>query len=434
MHLFRKHPLMAGTMFLTASGLFARLIGFFYRIFLSRTFGSVEIGRYQLILPLLAISFSLTAAGFQAAVSKLSSESPSHSPQPLLTGLSVCTPLSLVVGLSFYFGSDFLASAYLKEPACAPMLRIMAFSIPFSVLHSCINGYLMGIGKPLLPALGQLFEQLVRVGSVFLLCKICTEPTVSLAVLGLTIGEIASFLFSCVALHLCLPPYTKRMPLSVDTRSTSVALCGMAFSLNANRLIINLLQSIEAGAIPAGLIRFGFERDEALSAFGTLTGMAMPFLLFPTAITGALSAMLIPSLSAEKAKGKSAAVTKRIQNSVSLSLALGFSCGIFFLLFGKALGLYAYQNETAGSYLSTLGFLCPFLYLNTTMSGVLQGLGKIKELFFINISSLSVRLIFVFFLIPRIGLNGFLYGIFIAQFLQTCLFFRSLKNTIKKQE
>ena len=67
----KTHPLIAGTLVLTGTGLLSRLIGFFYRIYLARLFGEEGMGLYQLIGPVLSVSFALTAAGFQTTISRL---------------------------------------------------------------------------------------------------------------------------------------------------------------------------------------------------------------------------------------------------------------------------------------------------------------------------------------------------------------------------
>ena len=66
----KRHPLIFGTLLLTITGLITRVIGFFYRIYLSRLFGEEGMGIYQLLSPALSLSFSLTAAGYQTAISK----------------------------------------------------------------------------------------------------------------------------------------------------------------------------------------------------------------------------------------------------------------------------------------------------------------------------------------------------------------------------
>lgn len=49
-----KHPVLTGTAILTCAGILSRLIGFFYRIFLSRTIGAQGLGIYQMIFPVYA--------------------------------------------------------------------------------------------------------------------------------------------------------------------------------------------------------------------------------------------------------------------------------------------------------------------------------------------------------------------------------------------
>ena len=57
------HPLISGTLLLTAAGLTTRLIGFFYKIFLSRTIGAEGIGIYQMIFPIYGVCYALTTSG-----------------------------------------------------------------------------------------------------------------------------------------------------------------------------------------------------------------------------------------------------------------------------------------------------------------------------------------------------------------------------------
>ena len=58
----KTHPLITGTLLLTAAGLLSRVLGFFYRIFLSRTIGAEGLGIYQMIFPVYGI-FSPSAPG-----------------------------------------------------------------------------------------------------------------------------------------------------------------------------------------------------------------------------------------------------------------------------------------------------------------------------------------------------------------------------------
>ena len=89
----KPHPLITGTILLTAAGLLSRVLGFFYRIFLSRTIGAEGLGIYQMIFPVYGIFFSLCAGSIQTAISRnmrsgrlfpdFSFPFPCHSPRPL---------------------------------------------------------------------------------------------------------------------------------------------------------------------------------------------------------------------------------------------------------------------------------------------------------------------------------------------------------------
>ena len=65
-----KRTILKGTLILTITGFATRFMGFFYRIFLSHTFGEEGVGLYQLIFPVYALCFSLTSAGIETALAR----------------------------------------------------------------------------------------------------------------------------------------------------------------------------------------------------------------------------------------------------------------------------------------------------------------------------------------------------------------------------
>ena len=69
-----RSSMLYGTLLLTGTSLVAQVLGFIYRIFLSRLVGAEIMGLYQLLLPVSSVVLSLTAVGLTAAVSNLSAE------------------------------------------------------------------------------------------------------------------------------------------------------------------------------------------------------------------------------------------------------------------------------------------------------------------------------------------------------------------------
>lgn len=444
----KTNPLITGTIILTVTGFASRFIGFFYRIFLSRVFGAEGMGLYQLIAPVLALTFSVTVSGMQTAISKfVASETTTHDYRSSFRTLSIGFVISMLLSAGctvfIYTFSEMIAARFLFEPRTAPLLRILSLSIPMATVHSCINGYFYGIRKTTVPALTQLVEQIVRVGSVFFIFRAFTAqgyiPTINFAVVGLVIGEGASMLVSLAAIYhrfytlsnsrRLLPAVRQSLP---DCFGDAGRLLSLAVPLSLNRTFINFLQSVEAIYIPQKLMLFGYDSAKALSVYGVLTGMALPLILFPSAITNSISVLLLPMVSEADATGNRKAISRAVNKSIKYCLILGFLCTGIFLLAGRAAGKLFYNSELAGSFIITLSFICPFMYIASTLNSILNGLGKTALTFAFSMASLLFRLLFVFFAIPVFGIRGYLWGLLASQLMQTSLCVLAVKDHRKK--
>lgn len=418
-----------GTFLLTGVSFLCRGIGFFYRTFISQTFGEESMGIYQLTVPVMSIAFSLCCAGFQTAISRYvaaKSEEENTSLRFLFCGLAITTTLSTLLSVSIYFLSDSLSIHVLLEPRTAPLLRLMTLSFPFSAIHCCVNGYFYGKKKAEVPAVLQLTEQLVRVGSVYLLCRIYTmhnyEIPLALTAAGSAIAEVISALFS---LCFILPGLNRLQTGNIyktepnlrenSLYHTTSCLLSMALPLSVSRIIVNLLQNVENIYIPEMLRRFGLSTAESLSLFGVFTGMALTVILLPSSLVNSVSVLLLPRISEAQASGKSNTIAYVIRRSVSFCCILGLFFSTVFFLSGKWIGNFLFHSETAGNYIASLSFICPFLYITSSLGSILHGLGKTYTTLFINVGTLLIRIASVFFLIPPLGLSGYILGLLAGQ-------------------
>lgn len=434
-----KNVILKGTLILTIAGIISRIMGFFYRIFLANTIGAEGMGIYQLIFPIYSVCFSLCASGIETAVSKLTAEKYAlgkykEASDILKVGLFITLVLSISCSFAVFRYADLIASHFLKEPRCSSLLKILAVTIPFGTTQSCICGYYFGIHKAGVPSIAQLVEQGFRIGCVFLLHHIYLtngmEISPSIAVMGLVFGEMISFIFTVTCFS--FKPKKKQQPhkhhLISDLKEISV----LSVPLTVSRICINLLASLEATLIPNALKAYGMDSASALSLYGILTGMALPFILFPNALTGSISLMLLPAVSESQAGGHLDALKKTLKKSFTFCIFLGCCCLLFFLLFGKFLGKIIFSNELAGSFITVLAWLCPFLYLNTTLSSVLNGLGKTSITFFNGIAGLFIRIGFIAFAIPVFGIYGYFIGLLVSQLFLTAsgsfFIYKALRN------
>lgn len=436
----RKKAIIRGTLILTITGFLSRFMGFFYRIFLSRTFGEEAVGLYQLIFPVYTLCFSLTAAGIETAISrsvarKISLGKNEEARGILFSGLFFSFFLSCICMVVVQKNATFIAGSLLGDIRCEPLLTILSYAVPFASIHSCICGYCYGLKQTKIPASAQLIEQISRILSVYLFYRILIREgqtaSVAIAVCGLVIGEMASALYTIHSLsHMSVIPKRLKFPAAAYRHSMK-ELLSLSMPLTANRMLINFLQSIEAVSIPGCLQKYHLSASEALSLYGVLNGMALPCILFPSAITSSVSAMLTPTIAEIQATDNRREMLDVIKKTAGACFILGLACCLAFLLFGSWIGMVLFDSKTAGKFIITLAWMCPFLYTNGALLSVINGLGKTGATLFINTVSLLIRIAGVFLAIPYVGIQGYLWGLLISQLVITLLAVISIYRIVR---
>lgn len=437
----KRNPLVIGALILTVSGLLTRFIGFFYRIFLTRVIGAEGMGIYQLIFPVYGIFFSLCCGPIQTAISRyVAAETAKKEKNAgrsfFYAGLLLSLSLSFLCAAFLYRFSDLIAVHMLMEPRAAAALQLISLSIPVNAIHSCIVGYYYGHKKTGVPAFSQLAEQIVRVIAVWLMANVMISQgktlTVTFAVAGMVLGEVVSALVTVIAAFITFSSGhdTEAKP-RLHLGSNMKKILYLAIPLTANRMVLSVLQSAEAIMIPSRLQKFGMANADALSVYGVLTGMALPFILFPSTLTNSISVMLLPDVAQSQSANDGGKISRVTSLTMGYCLYIGILCTGIFVNYGQDMGELIFNNSTAGTYIMTLAWLCPFLYLATTVGSVINGLGKTGITFIQNVIGLSVRLIFVLLLIPKYGIIAYLWGMLVSELVVAFLHIHSLRKRVK---
>ena len=453
-----RKEFVKGTLLLTGAGLFCRVLGFFYRIYMSRTIGAEGLGLYNMIHPLFSIAFAVCAGSIQTALSQYIAANQEKGPAVFKCGLFLSLSLSVIPLLLLWKGKMFLAGNILSEPQAARYLPVLAVSVPFACLHACINGYYYGMNKAHIPSFSQIAEQVIRMGAVWLLVgyleKNGKSVTVGLAVEGHLIVEMASAAFTFLALFLVPPQRKERQNETLigetgrqrreQKRVEKENVLGdnavfanlgpiliLALPLMGNRLVLNLLGSAEAILIPSRLIDYGLTNKEALSIYGVLTSMALPFILFPSALTNSMAVLLLPSAAKAQAEKDESRISTMVTLSFRYSCYMGILCIGLFIRFDKSLGTIIFHNELSGSFIMVLCWLCPFMYLATTMGSIQNGLGKTGITFLQNMFAMGIRLVFVLFAVPLFGIRGYLWGFLVSELLLAFLCCFSVRRQVE---
>ncbi len=435
-HRIKTSSIVKGTLILTIAGFITRIIGFFYRIFLSNTMGAELLGIYQLIFPVYAICFTIFATGIQTSISRLvaaelAKRNTKNVYKILRIGILISVILAAIISVLVYFYADLIAARFLLEVRSTDSVRILAVVFPFCGITACINGYYYGLKQAGVPAITQLLEQIIRVIIVYVIAMYLGGGSISvtceIAVIGLVAGEVASCLYNVAALFVTKSP-SKTMTLPPDPMAKPSGrkvifkdLMVLSIPLSANRLLLSILHSIEAVLIPAMLRRSGLSTEASLTAFGVLNGMSIPFIMFPTALVNALAVLILPAISEAQAINNDKLIGKTTAISVKYSLIIGIISTGLFIIFGEDLGNTVFHNAACGEYLMILAWLCPFMYLTTTLSSIINGLGKAHVTFINSIIGTLCKIALIMVLIPSRGINGYLVALLIGQLIITGL-------------
>lgn len=434
-HNIATNLVIKGTLILTIAGFSTRIIGFYNRIFLSDLIGATQMGIYQLILPLYMVAFAFTNYGNELALTKLVSEYKNRNDFGTIhIFFKICFTMNLTLGLLFgvfmYVNAEWICLHILKAPECANCIRIISFGVPFMAMKGAIHGYFLGLEKSGIHAISDLLEQIFKIlGLLLLSTYICIQNRydASFALWGVVIGDVCAFLYSFLALV-----HEKRINKNIYPNNHNPIYLRQGITLffrnaipfTTNRLALTILQSIESIMIPSVLFLYYRDSNASLSHYGIFTGMAFPFIMFPSTITNALSTMLLPAVSSAKSSLKKQYLSSLCEKSLHFCLLIGLFSFVTFYIYGNDIAILFFQSKEAGIYVYRLSFLCPLIYLATTLASILNGLGHATYNLILTVCATIIRISFIQLTIPRFGLTGYLIGLFVSYLFLTfaCLY------------
>jgi len=394
---------------------------------MSNLMGAEGMGLYQLIMPVYALAWSISCAGFNTTVSKLTAQELARGEygnmrRMLRQSVVITTVLGVLLSVLLYFGAELLAKHFFGDMRTMLPLQILSLAFPFMAAGTCLRGYFIGLQEAKIPAINQVLEQVVRMVIIYLLAArfvpLGLEYAAAVALLAVVVAEFVScvFVFGAYRWRNKRAGHDGRRPQAALTNKPSLTplqtftliMC-MALPLTGNRVAGSLLSAWENVLIPQRLQIFGLSATEAISEFGRITGMAMPLIFFPTAVLTALSVTLVPAVSeavtAKDLRGVSVIASK----SLLFAAITGMGAAALFIFFSHELGMAIY-NQPIGLMLQLLGIMCPFIYMQIVISGVLNGLGCQMFIFRNSLLSSAISIGFIYVFVPQFGLTGYIFG------------------------
>ena len=353
---------------LTIANAYTRALGFVLRLVTARLMGAQALGVMELASSAVMLAITPVTAGIPTAMSRLAAQKDANVQAVLRTGLSLVKRLTawlvpgmlvLSPGISWLLGDMRTLPSILTS---LPMIGLLGLCAVYS-------GWFYGRDDASTPALSE-----------------CTEQTVRCL---LAIGLLMGFRHGGVAVTAALPNIAEVAAGVVVWwifRSKSPRLKGVAPDASIRREILRLtapttaarlcqtgLRTLNAVLLPVCLRRSGLSAEAATAQFGLLNGMAMPLLMLPGIVTGAICMVATPAVA--RREGQRSQLQRTMRQLLLSAAGVGAVAAAGLFLGAEFISTRLYHEPTLAPLLRLLSPAALLMAVQQVQFGLITGLG-----------------------------------------------------------
>lgn len=427
MLLSKTIPIFYSTLLLTGVNLLLRLVGTSFQVFISNTLGPEGIGLLQLTMSVGSLAMVGGIAGVRTASMYLTAgELGQRRRQNITWILSACFLYSIfcsgAVSLLLYLFAPDIAQNWIGDIRTVGALRLLAAFLPVTCLCGVMTGYFTAANRIGTLAAVEVGEQFCSMAITMVLLKLWAGNDPGRACQSIVLG---SSFGACLTLSLLIfLRLQERAPIGPRIR-VAKPLLHTALPLALADLLKSGITTTENLMVPKRLALHTATANP-IGAFGIVSGMVFPVLMFPACILFGLTELLIPELARCAAAGSHQRIAYLVRRSLKAAMLYSlFLSGIMFLL-APLLCQKLYQNPDIGFFLRLYSILIPMLYCDIITDAMIKGLGQQTASVRYNIFTSAVDVAFLYFLLPRYGMTGYFISFLFTHLVNFLLSLRRL--------
>lgn len=352
-----------------------RVLGFLFKIYLSREMGAVQMGVYQVALSIFFLLLTVTTSGVPLIVSKLTAKYELTGNKKASGGtVSAALVVGLAAAVLVCGGTVLLRHPIGKLMASPESMTVLLFMLPgvlFSGIYAAFRGNLWGKQRYAAMSIIEVIEQVARIALTVLLFMLGFNR---LKVTGISLSVSCAVTTLC-----CVFCYFAGKEKIASPKGHIVPLLKSAIPITFVRASNNIVNSLIAIVVPMILVGMGHSSDRALYIFGSSIGMAMPLLYIPITVVGSLACVMIPTLSSAYSSGNTASTRRQIETALTFSAVVAALFVPAFWALGEPIGRFVYDNADAGRFLSHAAWLLIPISIENIASSMLNSLDLEKR-------------------------------------------------------
>lgn len=387
----RKQSFIKGAAILAAAGLITKILGAIYRIPLGRIVGSEAMGYYGTAYTVYTWALTVSAYAIPIALSKLTAEKlemgrGDEAKRIFRVALTFISIIGLFFSATLYVFAKDIANLLNNPGSYIAILYVIPSVFLFSITGA-FRGYFQGMQNMTPSAVSQVLEQLGRVIFGFILAIMLLplgyQQAAGGAVAGTTIGGTISVI-TLVYIYFKYKPNRGSVESLNNKKESAVSilkrLIVFTVPITIGSSVMPIMGLLDSMIIMDRLQAAGYSLETAVSMYGQLTQMAMPFINLPQVLTISLAASLVPAISESVTRRDLDSVEKKSELAIRISLIMGLPAAFGLFILADPIMTIAFPTEPS-SVITALMYLAPaviFLTLVQTLTAILQGMGKEK--------------------------------------------------------
>lgn len=394
-----------------------------FNVYISNQIGSEAVGVFSLVMSVYLFFITVATSGLNIAVTVIVSEKFAINKETsAIKAIRTCIFFSLLLGIFagilILLCSSFITEKCLHNMVSSKPLFYIAIGLPFIAMSSCITSYFTSVRKAYKNAIAQVFEFIIKMFATIILLKYNISNGVEAICISLILADVIAETcsFSLIFILYIIDIKIKKLN-TVRSFGQRINIIKIALPVALTSYIRSGLSTLKQLIIPTRLEESGISCANALSKYGMINGMVMPVITFPTVLINSYSMLLIPEFSTYVAQKNYKAINYISNKIFKVTCAFSICISSIFLFFSNELGLTIYNNLETGYYFKVFAPLIFFMYMDNIIDSILKGLNKQFGVMLCNVLDLSITTCFIYFLLPVLGINGFIISIFISELL-----------------
>ncbi len=380
MRIQRKTILYAAGV-LACGNLALQALGFLYRVLLSRFAGAEGLGVYRLVNSAYLVLNSGCLSGITMACSRLSAASEARGERRRIGAvlrlaftvfLTLCAACAAVVLL----WGDGIAQRFLGDMRCARAFPFMLLCLALTGVENIFKSLFIGLEQMQYTAVSEVGEQFIRILSVGVLLYCYRGGDYGVIAMRIFAGMVVSEIFSALLLTRLFWRNMRGVDLRArPDRETVRQFLAIAAPLSVSALAGNVISSAGAVLLPQRLMAAGLTYEQALSALGVISGMAMPLMLFPIALVSSVCTALLPAVAAAEATGNRERVRALVGRALSVVGLIGIPATAVLIPLAPRLSVLFFAQPLTADYAALLGLAAVSCYYQMASGSLLNALG-----------------------------------------------------------